>query len=535
MTCDIYNDLNRRRRMGQDMKEEEKKLNTQSLENDLLELAKPLHSDVKPYQLKRYVSKYVRGVLTGLAEGIPRSKDNTEDEISFQLDKVKNQIGRAGNENKKIWDLFAHNPNTALVQVVFVGNTLKMSRVKINSQFAAQIRKGLLDMTTSTTVKETITSINVPVESLSLVQYLKATREYLSKLDMVKQKGLYDAAERSYLAAKGLLNNVKEIDGQEFIVEYYTESDTGRRYSVGSPNLQQSPQQARHAALGRCFKYDFKCCSFSVMVGLAKQFAPSIKVAAIEDYIKNRKNIRKSISKQTGIPESEVKNIFTALGFGAKPINNPYNAIGKQTSKAGKEKFDVLLNNTTFAYVYEDLQEVNKVVSANFEGEFEFLGRIYSLTDKDGKKRKEEQKLSWIYQTAETVIMELFTSVIKEYCGMEPLMTVHDCAYYKKPIPKEAVYDAIEQIREFFPDVGVEREDVYPLTTNEGYNNRFADQDKAEQQHKEFIAQQEYASRGYEGIASSHDDIWVPRQWSSHKHYDINDDGEYEYELENYQ
>ena len=64
----------------------------------------------------------------------------------------------------------------------------------------------------------------------------------------------------------------------------------------------------------------------SLAKAIAEANAQHLYTASLESYINNRTAIRQKIAADIGVSEDRIKMVFTALGFGAKTVNNTHNA-----------------------------------------------------------------------------------------------------------------------------------------------------------------------------------------------------------------
>jgi hypothetical protein len=304
-----------------------------------------------------------------------------------------------------------------------------------------------------------------------------------------------------------------------YLHEHWEVADSGRTYGHGM-SLQRMTQEVRHAALGCCHKYDFKASAFALMAGLANAIDPSVNSYALRDYIKNRAAIRQRIAHELGIDVAVVKEIFTALGFGAELKNNQHNAIRGTLAKVARQQHDPserlphdtycnlgvveyqrLIANTTFRFIYDELQIVNHTILSYFDGTPLVIdGRHYSQIDaKTGKKRNSRQKLAWIYQALESKAMREFAS----YAQQPVLLTTHDCIYFKQKLPASVVVDATHQLQQTYPYLRFEHEAIYPIATDQYYADLRVEADEFERQHHAFIADETKRAALYYGVTAT--------------------------------
>lgn len=501
---------------------------------------KRLYPDIKPYLCDRYSDKYYNVVMNEIRNALLRPS-NDNDELSFNKEMVYRKCGVVST-GAPLLSFMGKSASTRLIDVVFEGNQGKMSRVVLNEKYKEQIMNDLIDLIDEPQNKLTAKELDelyqkankvIPLDLISLRCYIEQT-----KLDIENSTGDYKIKiSNNKIQADQILMEAREVDGEHYAMEYWTTADTGRVYGHYN-SLQRMPKNVRHAALGVCHKYDFQAHSFAVMASLAKMFDPNLKIAAVEDYIRNRTRIRARIARAVGVSEDRIKEVFTSLGFGAKPISNPYTAIHRAVY--GQNNFAKLIAQQDFVFITEDLKKINQVILKNYPNE-DFVGMNgykYTCMSDKGRKKGPNKLLAWIYQNLEAHITNEFIKIVRERSGLEPLLTVHDCVYYKDPVPAATITDAMFLLREGFQFVKVEHEKIFPITTSEDYNQRFAEQEADELAHRERIKREEQLARGYKSILSNNTVIKynpdpikeIIRQLEWARKPDIPDEYEYEYE-----
>ncbi len=448
---------------------------------------------LKPYQLNRCVNKYVAELIGELALQI--STGNVESgEIDFASDGVRARCNRVkiDGAQRYVLSVMHEHPSTALVLVVYEGNSIthEISKVIFNPRYKKDIleelqRESLVQELNPTYLDELETKANwdVCVDVKALASYIKATRAALAKPG--QQEGYIETLTANLLIANVLLGRVRVVAGKDVLREYWEQTDCGRVYGHGL-SLQRVPRQVRNAALGPCHKYDFKASSYALMTSLALQIDPTLKVAAIKDYIKYRSAIRKRIAAEVGISEEWMKEIFTAIGFGAKTSDNPFSYV---RSKLGSEKYNLLMANDEFMYIKIQFDAITEVIAKAFPNDgFEFFGRTYSNIDPKRKtKRSKAQKLAWIYQCMESAAMQSFVDLAKE----PPLLAAHDCLFFKNKLPLSSESDIRYKLNQEFSLLNFEHQEVMPI----GFSDTSIDAGIAG--HKRFIMEQEYAAASY--------------------------------------
>lgn len=472
-----------------------------TLRSSLLQEVKRVYPDMKSNLAERYVDKYCSAMLKELRVAILRP-DNDNVELSFDTTNTRKACGQIKYNNKTQWLFHFMNksPVTRLVDEKFKGQLGKFKRVILNPLYKEMIMNELIDepinVLTEAEINELQKTANrvVPLDVVSLRGYIDRSRQ-----ELITAQGNYAAKIRqNILFAQEILSNAVEYENEFYAYESWVTSDCGREYGRFN-SLQRLPKEVRHAALGVCHKYDFQAHSFAVMASIAKSLNPEIKIAGIEDFIKYRQAYRNRIAQEVGVSPEVIKRVFTALGFGAKAIRNPYNSISKLFYS--KEKYDALLAQKDFCSVKEDLALINKTIleHKSFSGDnfTSFNGYVYNAERENEKKRNANQKLAWIYQNSESFITKIVVDYVKEQTGQEPLLTVHDCIYYKQKLSNSVFLDlhTILQYEHEIKFVKLEHEAIFPITTKEQFANRFSKQNSEEQEHQDFISQEEHRAR----------------------------------------
>jgi len=484
---------------------------------DALKLAAPKIG--KDYLYERCVAKYINAMLPAISAAISlKHKTNAlmPDQFYFSQSKVREEIGTIGKQQQYIYQLMKSNQSTSLLFVKSKGfnknGVSKLSTVTLNPIYKDLVMEELLNLRIEANQKllddiEATANYTVNVDPVSLARFISKTTETLrttSNGSAYKQTLL-----RNLTAAKQIQSMIHKADNTNatpYIRERWEMADCGRIYGQGY-SLQRMPKEVRHAALGVCHKYDFKASAFAIMAGLAYAINPAIKIGATRDYIKNRQAIRKRIADELHIDESVIKTIFTALGFGAELKNNQHNAIRGALAKAarmqhdaterlprdvynnlGAEEFKRLVENRTFGYIYDEMQTINSTILRYFKTRVPAFGDVTyrELDPKTGKKRNERQKLAWIYQALEAMAMKQFAELAQQ----EPLLTTHDCLYFKQKLPASVILDATVKLQDTFQFLRFEHEAIYPIAEQDQFEARFDDVRLFEAEHKQRIAEQ---------------------------------------------
>lgn len=454
-----------------------------------------LHPSLKDHQYRKCVSAYVHAVLQELAtQWVHVQSDNTSSgEIDFSVNRVSEACGRTKINGRDVerFTLMQSAAATSLVVRVYLGRniTKRVSRITINPRYKKEIMNALQNLSIELNPQrlddlESSANTSIDINPESLLSFIEACK---ASVPMAPNQEYEDKLTRNLLLAKELIYRAKEKNGVAYVDEYWEETDSGRIYGHGI-SLQRIPKEVRHAALGHCHKYDFKACSFALLAGLAKSFDPTIKVAAVTDYVTQRSVIRKRIAEDIGISEDWMKDIFTSLGFGAGLVDNPHKSI---RGKLGAKKYNQLMSNPEFALIASQLDMITATIHAHTPNEgFVLRGKVYSpINPKDNRKRSKSQKLAWIYQVMESDALGLFMALIPPEYAV--LLQVHDCIYLKHKLPSHHVADIKRQLMQQYPYLNFEHEYVIPIHANKDHGIRETQIDKRIASHKMDIAAQE--------------------------------------------
>ena len=465
-----------------------------------------LHPSLKYYQASNCVEKYINATLSELvSQDCIFPTNQIFDGLQFSLNRATNEAGKITIDGQQHWifPLMQSDSSTKLLQVMFKGNIGKNSKVVYNLRYKGQIMKELENLTIElnpTLLKEYQDGANndIDVDPTALLSFIIKSKETLQITSNSRE--YKDKIIKNIRIASTLMDQIKEKDGEYYLSEYWEQIDSGRWYGHGI-SLQRIAKDVRHAALGKCHKYDFKACSYATMTGLALSIDPTIKHCALTDYIKSRSIIRKKIADEIGIQvdgKYGMKQIFTSMGFGASTKDNPYSSI---RDMIGADKFNLLMQNSLFIGIKEQLDVVRKVILKEFnEDEFEFAGRNYSIIDPNtGHKRSKNQKLAWIYQSMEAKALEIF----KEECKVDVILTTHDCIYTKQKVPSSNLADMNYIIQKVFPLLTFEHEMIVPIHTAEDHNKENKEINKEIFKHQRLVADSEKVAESYVPVNST--------------------------------
>jgi len=287
-----------------------------------------------------------------------------------------------------------------------------------------------------------------PVDVDALKRYMTSIVQGATALNKYQQENSIVQAEyvlRIAQVTNGLLH--QKIDKKAF----------GRTYYEGVSVL-STRKELRMAFLGSSWEYDCKSCSTAWKMSFAAECDAKNKsrkknvrhtFAAITQYLEDKDSFFDSVilevynSLPTQDYKDTIKKAMTALGFGAKL------SMGTWRSDTGEDSqsslFAVFDRNAAMLkrFVECDLvkrfnseqQTLNKFIVAKFSGDAVWQAEM--TAEQQRKKVKQfssAQKIVWLYQHAETIMMDMVRAEVKK-SGNTVLANVHDAVVVRNQIP----------------------------------------------------------------------------------------------------
>ena len=471
-----------------------------NLHNKLKQNIIALYPSVKEILINKHIARYIDVVCRELVDRI--TFYNVEDgTFSLREDNMREECGRitVGERKEWLYTWLARSPKTRLINVVNKGRPGQYTTANINGEYMEELMAEITAKDLDTDKLNDIYAkgfIRIDVDTESFAAFIDALCQ--PNPNKIRNPVAYERKlTLNRLICNQIHQYIKEDADGFYINEYWEESDTGRVYGHGL-SLQRIPKEVRHALLGHCHKYDFKACVYALMTGEAERICKENGIKAefkiMRDYIKNRADIRKRIAADIGVHESKVKEIFTAIGFGARISNTGHTSI-----QLSKDKIEKLQKNTEFKAIYKEFKDVMKIVDFAYPNlQFELCGKQYNYINKDGTKKNKQQKLSWIYQCLESKALSLFTELISTYIPeMKVLLTAHDCVYTKQSIPAGKFTDLHFYLQQKYPLLTFEHCEVWPIATKQYIATKVNEVDSQIAQQKAFIAEQEVMAKQY--------------------------------------
>ena len=285
------------------------------------------------------------------------------------------------------------------------------------------------------------------VDIVALKRYMTSIVQGATVLNKYPQENTIVQAEyvlRIAQVTNGLLH--QKIDKKAF----------GRTYYEGVSVL-STRKELRMAFLGTSWEYDCKSCSTAWKMSFATEWHAQKKsrkqdvrhtFAAMTLYLEDKEAFFDAVilevynSQPTPDYIAKIKEAMTALGFGAKL------SMGTWRSDTGEENqsslFEVFDRDTVVLkrFVECDLvkqfnaeqQTLNKFIVAKFSGDTVWQAEM--TAEQQRKKVKQfsaAQKIVWLYQHAETIMMNMVRAELKK-TGNTVLANVHDAVVVRNQI-----------------------------------------------------------------------------------------------------
>ena len=280
-----------------------------------------------------------------------------------------------------------------------------------------------------------------PINTKSLEQFITWVTLRANRLNAVEKQMMLRQAEVILRLAKG---------GIDVLPMKKTLSPFGRTYYKGI-SIQSVHRTLREAILGKCYGYDLRLSVISWKMGFAQLCYKQLKkkkafqqeFSACLDYLKDKKKFRERVRSETFGSSSHIdaelqikliKDGLTAMSFGARMnthgwINQSGEAFNPAIVKIFKdqEARDGFINSSLVNKLLEEQKKLDK-----------FIYNFCVLNDKsllsnpifqsDLGKLNKKKIMSYLYQSAETMVMDIICNEIKSL-GKEVLARIHDAIF----------------------------------------------------------------------------------------------------------
>ena len=286
-----------------------------------------------------------------------------------------------------------------------------------------------------------------PVDIASLKRYMTALVQDATTLNKYQQENTIVQAEyvlRIAQVSNGLLH--QKIDKKAF----------GRTYYEGVSVL-STRKELRMAFLGSSWEYDCKSCSTAWKMSFATEWHAQKKsrkldvrqsFAAMTLYLEDKEAFFDAVilevynAQPTTDYKAMIKSAMTALGFGAKLSMGTWRSDTSNDNKSSLfkvfENDEAALKKFVDCYLVKkynaEQQTLNKFIVAKFSGDA--VWQTEMTAEQQRRKVKQfssAQKIVWLYQHAETIMMDMVRAEVKK-SGNTVLANVHDAVVVRNQI-----------------------------------------------------------------------------------------------------
>lgn len=289
-----------------------------------------------------------------------------------------------------------------------------------------------------------------PVDVDALKRYMTSIVQGATALNKYQQENSIVQAEyvlRLAQVTNGLLH--QKIDKKAF----------GRTYYEGVSVL-STRKELRMAFLGSSWEYDCKSCSTAWKMSFATEWHAQTKspkkdvrnsFPAMTLYLEDKEAFFDAVilevynSQPTQEHKDTIKKAMTALGFGAKLSMGTWRSdTGEENQSSLFEVFDKdlavlkrFIDCDLVKRFNSEQQTLNKFIVAKFSGDAQWQA---DMTAEQKRKKVKQfssaQKIVWLYQHAETIMMDMVRAEVKK-SGNTVLANVHDAVVVRNQIPSK--------------------------------------------------------------------------------------------------
>jgi hypothetical protein len=415
------------------------------------------------------LNKYTLAIEDMLNEAILRGRDGFDSKLnlySISLQQLANKGGQMGPEKIRIHAWLKKN-GYELVKMVELGSGIRRqnSRVKLTQLIH------LTDVDDRLYPKEAFEKIHPNFSGLTQQQIdsdydmtevdIGSINRYIAT---IAPQGIEPKKNRlriSYHQARRIAAAASHKNG--FLYQKKKPSLFGRTYYEGY-SVQNVNKELREVMLGDCWEYDIRSSVVSWKLGFAQAYIdahmpnnPIDKVFPVCHQYSVDKSILISRIKQEVFKFSHkdedtktelIKRALTALNFGARLSGNSY--TDKQGKKHQQAIAEILENKVECQLflkcrlVKEFLAEQKKLDSVIMDWVNNTQPELLCLINpKTNKKLSKKSLMSYLYQHAETEVMDIFRSYTNQN-NLTVMANIHDAIILKKKL-KGSLKKKIEQ------------------------------------------------------------------------------------------
>ncbi len=231
-----------------------------------------------------------------------------------------------------------------------------------------------------------------------------------------------ERANRALVQASALLHMAKSSSLSGYVLPMvYQEYPTGRLFAEGALNLQNCQKEVRRAALMGSWDVDVSNCHWSLLQQMAARL--ELATPAIDNYLANKRPMRRQIALAGGVSESDAKQVLLGLVYGMNLQATEASRKQAIIETVGAEAAARLRVFEPLLELYREVQRLRGAIIADYE---QRTTRKQCLVNDAGNAialtAPPAEKLAHILQGAEAAILR---AVIQEHGPVLKLLA-HD-------------------------------------------------------------------------------------------------------------
>ena len=222
------------------------------------------------------------------------------------------------------------------------------------------------------------------------------------------------------LDQKTVENTYEQVYAKSYVKKFSDELTTGKfKYKDKSNRhwhpIQNIPSEIRKRELakyGYRHIYDIRTAAPSIILHLARDLGVKLKhISAIEYYIENKSTVRDNLSRDLGIPVTDVKRLITMLFNGAPLGFSPtYTHATTKILRGDSRTINAVKNNEFISELRANIRYVwHRLSNHRIDGEY-VMQRSYHA---DGRKKRISSRDRWdLYFSYERRVMDVITAYL---------------------------------------------------------------------------------------------------------------------------
>lgn len=421
--------------------------------------------DLSITRREKYFNKYVEAVAKAVVRSLPWIQDDGI--IAVSTEALFNECGDFKYKNERFYVWKELKDIYPFFHITDTGSNLKSgagynknSQAKINERMVAMM---LEERTPESVFNELFDNADLSHPDVEIIDIdMDNLKNFIDGTEYALNKAT-DAAHRNKLQ--------KSLYQAQLIykVGLYSEAETtrpilpmipspsvyGRTYYKGV-NIQNVTKEVRSAVIGPHFQYDMNAAVYAIKLALyndikdENNLVNTLDATYTRQYLDEKTAIRKRLATTcfagVALPDETkikaIKNALTAIGFGAKTHGGAW-FDGQQmkgpaiseiiTNQLARETF---MNDPWVSNFIDEQKVIEDAILANMQTweTFEEIKDALKDTNKANGRVSKAMLLAYVYQQAETNMMNIAVDILKKY-GIKVVARIHDAFIVTKRVP----------------------------------------------------------------------------------------------------